>query len=95
MTKYRHDEWHLLVGAMVEIHKNGHLIRSGRVDNAMPDSSLIWLAADGPETRALFEAAEGFEVWVEPRQLDGTMSFRMTSSALKGDHGATEQSREP
>lgn len=87
MTKYRHDEWHLLVGAMVEIHKNGDLIRSGRVDDAMPDSSLIWLAADGPETRALFDAAEGVEVWVERRQLNGKMSYRMTSSALKGKDG--------
>ena len=89
MTKHRHDEWHLLVGAMVEVHKNGILIRSGRVDDAMPDSSLIWLAADGADTRALFNAAEGFEVWVEPRQLDGKMSYRMTSSALmKGRDGA-------
>ncbi|WP_457971718.1 hypothetical protein [Arthrobacter sp. D1-17] len=82
MIKYRHDAWDRLVGAPVEIRKDGNVIRSGRVDGAMPDSSVIWLAADEWEPRALFEAALGFEVWVEPRQLAGKLSYRMTASAL-------------
>ncbi|MGO4590223.1 hypothetical protein [Paenarthrobacter sp. 2TAF44] len=93
MTNYRHDQWHLLIGAIVETYKNGDLIRSGRVDDAMSDSSLIWLAADGPDTRALFDAADGVEVWVEPRQLDGKMSYRMTRAALKWKDDANAPDR--
>jgi hypothetical protein len=82
MIKYRHDEWDRLIGAPVEIRKDGSVIRSGRVDAATPDSSVIWLTADEWAPRALFEAALGFEVWVEPRQLAGKLSYRMTTAAL-------------
>lgn len=41
MIKYRHDEWNRLIGAPVEIRKDGNVIRSGKVDGAMPDSSVI------------------------------------------------------
>ena len=88
MTKYRHDEWDRLIGAPVEIRKDGNVIRSGRVDGAMPDSSVIWLAADERAPRTLFEAALGFEVWVEPRQLEGKLSYRMTDAALHDQENA-------
>ena len=65
MPKYREEDWTLLINAPVEIRKNGRLVRSGTVDQAMPDSSIIWLAAEGQYTRRLFEAKEGFEVWAE------------------------------
>lgn len=55
MTKDRH----LLVGVLVEVHRNGELVRSGKVDDVTADSSIIWLSADGPEPRALFPAEEG------------------------------------
>jgi hypothetical protein len=82
MIKYRHDDWDRLIGAPVEIRKDGNVIRSGRVDGAMPDSTVIWLASDEWAPRALFEAALGFEVWVEPRQLEGKLSYRMAAAAL-------------
>lgn len=44
---------------------------------------MIWIASDEKSTRTLFEAAQGFQVWVEPRQLEGIFSYRMTTSALR------------
>lgn len=83
MCPYRHDAWQNLVGARVEVRKNGAVVREGLVDDAMPDASALWIAADGSTSRELIEAAEGFEVWVEPRKLEGKLAYRMTSSALR------------
>ncbi|MFJ6359231.1 hypothetical protein [Pseudarthrobacter oxydans] len=82
MTKYRHHEWARLIGAPVEVRKYGEVVRAGIVDAAMPDSSMIWIASDEQFTRTLFEAAQGFQVWVEPRRLEGTLTYRMTNKAL-------------
>jgi hypothetical protein len=82
MTAYRHNDWNLLIGAVVEVRKDHEFFRSGVVDEAMPDSSALWLAADRGHTRVLIEAAEGYDVWVEPRILEGKLSYRMTTSAL-------------
>lgn len=84
MPAYRHEDWSQLVGAFVEIRNDKLCLRSGFVDEAMPDSSALWLAADGFDGRALIAKAEGYEVWVEPRQLEGSWAYRMTLSALKG-----------
>ncbi|MFB8369690.1 hypothetical protein ACFC25_10020 [Pseudarthrobacter sp. NPDC055928] len=83
MTAYRHDDWHQLVGAFVEIRQNSKTIRSGFVDDSMPDSSVLWLAADEFHNRAIFEAAEDHVVWVEPQELEGKRCYRMTASALQ------------
>lgn len=82
MTAYRHNEWNQLIGAFVEIRQNLATLRTGYVEDAMPDSSALWLAADEHHDRALFEAAEGHVVWVEPRELDGKLTYRMTATAL-------------
>ncbi|WP_461172313.1 hypothetical protein M1D93_15140 [Arthrobacter sp. Z1-9] len=82
MTPYRHHEWARLIGAPVDIKKHGEVIRTGIVDDAMPDSSMIWIASDEQSSRTLYEASEGFQVWVEPKQLEGTVSYRMTGKAL-------------
>mgnify|MGYP003113819627 CR=1 FL=1 len=83
MCPYRHDAWQNLVGARVEVRKHSAVVREGLVDDAMPDSSALWIAADGSTSRELIEAAEGYEVWVEPRKLEGKLAYRMTSSALQ------------
>ncbi|WP_332603141.1 hypothetical protein [Arthrobacter sp. S2(2024)] len=54
------DDWNLLVGRRIEIYLNDHLVRVGVVDDAMPDSSILWLAAEGNHPRELFEWAEGY-----------------------------------
>jgi hypothetical protein len=82
MTSYRHNDWNQLIGAFVEIRQNEVTLRKGYVEEAMPDSSALWLAADQEHSRAIFEVAEGHEVWVEPRELEGKLTYRMTASAL-------------
>lgn len=83
MQKYPFKEWNRLIGAPVEIRRNGRTVRSGTVDDAMPDSTLLWIAADACHERTLFAAAENYEVWIEPRLLEGELSYRMTDSQLQ------------
>lgn len=56
----------------------------------MPDSTLLWLAADAAHGRELFSAAENYEVWIEPRLLDGEMAYRMTDSQLRSESHCQE-----
>ena len=63
LRKYR--DWNRLVGVPVEIRQYGRTIRAGIVDDVMPDSSLLWLMADSTQGRALFNAREDYEVWLE------------------------------
>jgi hypothetical protein len=55
--------WDHIVGTRVEIRQNGQLIRIGTVEAVMPDSSIVWLASDGVQPRAMYEAALHYEVW--------------------------------
>ncbi|QOT19967.1 hypothetical protein [Paenarthrobacter sp. YJN-5] len=79
MKSYRCDDWSYLVGANVEIHKDGNLVRSGIVDSVMPDNTILWLAADHNGNRALFELAEGFEVWADPQDVPNELYSAMLS----------------
>ncbi|MDI2019761.1 Pyridoxal 5'-phosphate synthase subunit PdxS [Paenarthrobacter nicotinovorans] len=63
---YPFPRWSRLRGAEVEVRFSGKKVRGGFVDMVMPDDSALWLGADGADGRALFEAAAGYEVWVEP-----------------------------
>ncbi|WP_457947780.1 hypothetical protein ACTAQI_18390 [Pseudarthrobacter sp. alpha12b] len=72
----------MLINALVEIRHKGQLIRSGFVEDAMPDSSALWIAADSKNSRQMFEASQGHEVWVTPQQLNGELSYRMTASQI-------------
>jgi hypothetical protein len=83
MASYRHHAWQNLVGVVVEIRRAGEVIRRGLVETAMADSSALWLAAEGLERRVIIEAAERYEVWVEPRLLEGSFAYRMAPSALQ------------
>lgn len=62
MKSYSYNHLNRIVGAEVEIHKSGQLVLSGVVDAVMPDLTMLWLAANGPESRRLFDLTEGFEV---------------------------------
>lgn len=48
----------------------------------MPDSSILWLAADGADEREMFEAALGYQAWTYPRELGGDLRFVMAKNAL-------------
>lgn len=85
MTLRKYSDWNRLIGAIVEIRQHNDTIRIGTVDDAMADSSTLWLASDGVQPRTLYEAALKYEAWIEPRQLRGTKCYRMTSSMLYPD----------
>jgi hypothetical protein len=72
----------MLINALVEIRHNGHVIRTGFVEDAMPESSALWIAADANNSRQMFEASQGHEAWVTPQQLSGDLSDRMTASQI-------------
>lgn len=60
----KHEEWSQLIAVRVEIRQEGAVVRTGVVDDAMPNSSALWIAADGVDRRQMFEVSRGHEVWV-------------------------------
>jgi hypothetical protein len=62
-------EWHLLVGAEVEVIQRGRIVRSGIVDDATADGTVAWVAQDGVEQRRLIDKADGYELWTGPTQI--------------------------
>jgi hypothetical protein len=44
---HRCDEWSKLLGAHVEIRKNGAALRTGVVKAVMPNQSALWLGMIG------------------------------------------------
>jgi len=80
MDAYRYREWSRLIGTPVEVRKDFELVRAGIVDDAMQDSSVLWLAADASGGRALFAAAEGYEVWIRPQELGGKLCYKMAAA---------------
>jgi hypothetical protein len=59
----RTEQWQSLVGEFVEVRLDRDVYRTGWVDAAMPDASIIWIAPDGASQRELIDSASGFEVW--------------------------------
>lgn len=84
-TPRKHGDWSLLINALVEIRHHGMAIRTGFVEDAMPDSSALWLAADASRPRQMFEAAQGHQVWVTPQELSGDLNYRMTATQIFGN----------
>jgi hypothetical protein len=84
MTAYKHVRWSLLLNVLVEVRQDGKVLRNGMVEDVMPDSSALWLAADAEHPRQLFEACQDHEVWVTPRELSGDLQFRMTTRQIFG-----------
>jgi hypothetical protein len=85
VTPRKHVEWSLLINALVEIRRYGKAIRTGFVEDAMPDSSALWLAADAAHSRQMFESAQGHQVWVAPQELSGDLNYRMTAAQIFGN----------
>ncbi|WP_142060356.1 hypothetical protein [Pseudarthrobacter sp. B4EP4b] len=81
-TLHKHEEWSLLLNTFVEIRLHAKVIRTGFVEDAMTDSSALWIAADGHGPRQMFEAGEGHQVWVKPQELSGALSYRMTTKQI-------------
>ncbi len=56
----------------------------------MPDSSVIWLAPEGVYRRALFEAAHGFEIWVEYEAQNQPVAEPKEKRPVRGVFGSNE-----
>lgn len=63
MDLHRQPDWQRVLGQFVEIRRQGDLVRAGTVEAVMPDSSILWISADGPFPREMVERAEGCEVF--------------------------------
>ena len=83
-TPRKHVEWSLLINTLVEIRLHGQVLRTGFVEDAMPDSTALWIAADRHGPRQTFEACEGHQVWVTPQELCGELGYRMTTKQMFG-----------
>lgn len=73
LRQYIH--WRRLIGATVQIRQHGQLIRTGTVDDAMADSTALWIAGDATQPRTMYEAALGIEVWTEPEEADDGLCY--------------------
>ncbi|MGN6405006.1 hypothetical protein [Sinomonas sp.] len=82
MPLMRSADWPSLIGASVEIRKNTRTVRVGVVDEAMTDSSVLWLGSDGAQPRASYETAPGYEAWTELKELDRVDRYRFTADRL-------------
>ena len=74
------------MGTFVEVRRNQQTVRTGMVEEAMPDGSATWIAADGARPRRIFEKSEGFLVYVEPQQLTEPSTYRMALDQLHVKH---------
>jgi hypothetical protein len=63
MDLHPQPEWQRTLGQYVEIRLNGKTIRSGTVEAVMPDDSILWLSADGPNTREMIQRIDGKQVF--------------------------------
>jgi hypothetical protein len=77
MKSYRCEDWSRLGGAEIEVRRHGELVRAGVVDAVMPDAKMLWLASDHNGNRALFESAEGYEIWADAPDLQDESCWSM------------------
>ena len=66
---FRVEDWFRLPTATVEIRRNGTHVRTARVEEATPDSRMLWLSPEGVDSRILIDKLDGYEVWIDPDQL--------------------------
>ena len=78
MDKYL--KWKRLIGLPVEIRQAGQTVACGIVDDAMPDSSILWLAQRGPQLRTMYERSLKYEAWVDLEILPKKRTSPISSS---------------
>jgi len=79
-TWHPYEDWAALIGGPVQVRRDGAVVSAGTVDDVMPDSSALWLAADAGQGRRCYTRSEGYEVWISPRDLQPTLLFRPSSA---------------
>lgn len=63
MDFHPQPDWQRALGQHVEIRRAGAIVRAGVVEAITPDNSILWISAAGAEARAMYERAEGYEVF--------------------------------
>lgn len=81
MTFHLQPDWHRALGQHVEIRRDGKPVRTGIVEAVMPDASLLWISAEGPNTRQMLSREDGYSVytrykWTLPVNLEATSRDR-------------------
>jgi hypothetical protein len=56
------EDWHQLIGSWVELRSGGSVIRTGEVETAAADSSVMWLKFNGNHGRQMVAKTDGYEV---------------------------------
>jgi hypothetical protein len=65
MSLHLQHDWFPVIGEHVEIRINGRGLRSGLVDDVTPDGAILWLAANGADSRMMITRSDGYEVWID------------------------------
>lgn len=55
-------EWDELVGWQVQVQWEGRTVRTGCVEAVTASADALWIAAQGVDSRALYEKAQGYRV---------------------------------
>jgi hypothetical protein len=53
-------DWSPMVGVLVKVRRDGQVIRTGLVDDITPSGDIIWIAADGFDSRIMIDKREGY-----------------------------------
>lgn len=63
MDLHMQPDWQRALGQYVEVRRHGEIIRTGTVEDVMPDNSILWISAAGPLPRQMYERADGYKVY--------------------------------
>lgn len=72
LRQYIH--WRRLIGATVQIRQHGQIIRTGTIDDAMADSTALWIAGDAAQPRTMYETVRGIEVRAEANEAEDRLA---------------------
>ncbi|MEQ7739788.1 hypothetical protein, partial [Escherichia coli] len=78
------DNWCMLGGANVEIHKEGRRLWAGLVDAVTQDGTVLWVRSP-LEGRKLFHKSE-FQAWAKEERTG--FHYRASSPVIKGCNAA-------
>lgn len=67
--RYLYLEWQLLIGANVDIRREGVFVRAGVVEDVTPSGETAWIAANGIDRRTMIEKSVGYELWISAQEL--------------------------
>jgi hypothetical protein len=58
------EDWRFLVGCEVDVRRGRRLLRTGVIEAATDDGSIVWLSRQGVQERRLLTKSEGSDLWI-------------------------------